>query len=238
MNSYERKLKIRSCDVGADRLLRPSVLLTMLQEAAIAHTEELGMGREKTLDRGLLWIVTMQDIRIARMPAYDEEITLFSHPGKTMHLLFPRFYEILDAEGQCIVKGSAIWSLIDENTRALVFPEKYGIRISGEAAPDDPALPVPIHAFSCSESREFTVPYSYIDLNRHMNNTRYLDLAEDCIHESVKGKALQSIRIEFQREVLQNDEITLSWGFENGRCLVTGAVEKPCFKIELTYAES
>ncbi len=79
MSVYERRFRLKSSDVDKDRRLRTSVLFSMLQEAAIAHTEELGMGREKTLDRGLLWIVTLQRAEIERMPLYDEDERLLLH---------------------------------------------------------------------------------------------------------------------------------------------------------------
>ncbi|MBQ6235656.1 MAG: hypothetical protein IJK54_07025, partial [Clostridia bacterium] len=82
---YRITYRILSSDTDANRNLRLSRLFTLLQEASIAHTTELGMGREKTLDRGLLWIVTLQRANIARLPVYDETVVLKSWPGKTMH---------------------------------------------------------------------------------------------------------------------------------------------------------
>ena len=102
-------LKLRSKDVDMFRRLRSSELFKLLQEAAIRHTEELGMGREKTLDKGILWVVLMQKAEIIRMPVYDEEILLKSWPGKTMHLLFPRYYSLETTEGETLVRASAIW---------------------------------------------------------------------------------------------------------------------------------
>ncbi len=87
MEPYIKKFKVLSCDVDMNMRLRLSSLFTMLQEAAIAHTEQLGAGRAKTLDRGFLWIVSLQHVFIRRMPVYDEELTLISRPGKTMHVL-------------------------------------------------------------------------------------------------------------------------------------------------------
>ncbi|MBP5225456.1 MAG: hypothetical protein J6Z38_07760 [Lachnospiraceae bacterium] len=235
MNIYEQKLKIRSIDAGMDRRLRLSVLLSLIQESAIAHTEELGMGREKTLDKGLLWIVTMENIRIERLPEYDEEVTLRTWPGKTMHLLFPRYFELRDETGTPIVRASAIWSLIDEKTRGLIFPEKFGIVIEGQETGEEIPLPAPIRTGPCTEGRSFTVPYSFIDLNGHMNNTRYADLAEDCIHEETKTQRLKSLRLEFLREVRLNEELSLSWGHEDEKWFLTGASGKPCFRMELVF---
>ena len=113
---YTKTLKLRNADVDQYRRLRPSVLFGMLQEAAIAHTEALGMGREKTLDRGLLWIVALQQVSIRRMPVYDETVTLYSWPGKTMHLFFPRYFRMTDAAGEVLLEGSAP-SSFRKNTR-------------------------------------------------------------------------------------------------------------------------
>ena len=81
MNVYTTQLRLRNKDVNLHRVLRTSTLFELMQEASIRHTEELGMGRERTLDRGLLWMVTHQQAEITRMPEYDELITLESWPG-------------------------------------------------------------------------------------------------------------------------------------------------------------
>ena len=84
--------------------MRLSVLMRLFQECCIAHTEELGMGRDKTLDRGLLWVVISEMIEIQRMPVYDEEITLVCYPGKTLHYFFPRQLTVLDRNGTEIIR--------------------------------------------------------------------------------------------------------------------------------------
>ena len=126
MSVCTESLKLRSKDVDMFRRLRSSELFKLLQEISIRHTEELGMGREKTLDRGILWVLLMQRAEIARMPVYDEELLLRSWPGKTMHLLFPRYYSLETAAGEALVKASALWSLVDAGTRKVVFPERFG----------------------------------------------------------------------------------------------------------------
>ena len=85
MSVYTREIHLRSRDVNLHRVLRTSALFEFLEDASIRHTEELGMGREKTLDRGLLWMVTLLRAEIRRMPEYDEHITLESWPGGDSH---------------------------------------------------------------------------------------------------------------------------------------------------------
>ena len=236
MDIYERSYKILSMDVDMDRRLRPSVLFSMLQEASIAHTEELGVGREKTLDRGLLWIISLQAVEIDRMPEYDEEIVLRSWPGESLHLIFPRYFSIETAQGEPLLKASSLWTLIDQNTRKLIFPEKYGVFIEGERTGSEIALPSAPRPIPCTGSRRFQVPYSYIDINGHMNNARYLDLALDCIHDKVSGMELRSIRAEYSHEVRLGETLELSWGEDSGRFFISGSTDKPCFRLGLQYA--
>ena len=235
---YEKALRIRSSDVDMHRRLRLSVLFTLMQEAAIAHTEALGMGREKTLDKGVLWVVTLQSAQIARMPEYDEDVVLRSWPGRTMHVLFPRYCALDTAAGEPLLRASALWTLLDAQTRKLAFPERYGVEIEGVVTGDEIPLPAAPRAIACTQARDFTVPFSYVDLNGHMNNTRYFDLAEDCIPCAAEGRNLAAVETEFNREARFGERLPLRWGRDGDRWYFAGGGDgRDLFRMSLTYGE-
>ncbi len=235
MSVYKRELLLKSRDVDMFRRLRTSELFRLLQEASIAHTEQLGMGREKTLDKGLLWILLLQRAEISRMPEYDENIVLKSWPGKTMHLLFPRYYSMETAAGEHLLSASAIWGLVDQNTRKMIFPEKFGIVIEGMNTGEEIGLPSAPRRLECTESVPFKVPFSYVDINGHMNNAHYFDLVEDCIPAAADGEALKSIQVEYSNEARCGESFTVSWCCSGGDYYVCGEGEKPVFRMSLTY---
>ncbi len=235
MSMYHQELLLRSKDVDLHRRLRTSRLFELLQEASIAHTEQLGMGRDKTLDKGLLWIVGLQRAEIRRMPEYDEQILLKSWPGETMHLFFPRYYQMETAAGELLLRSSALWTLVDQETRKVVFPEKYGVVIPGERTGEEIALPSSPRRLELTESLPFRVPYSYVDLNGHMNNTRYFDLAEDCVPGSREGRRLRLVQTEYVSEAKLGDELRVRWGCEGGSFFLLGENEKPVFRMRLEY---
>ena len=234
MSVYREELLLRSKDVDMFRRLRTSELFRLLQEASIRHTEQLGMGRDKTLDRGILWVLLMQRAEIARMPEYDERIVLKSWPGKTMHLLFPRYYSLETANGERLIKASALWSLVDQKTRKVVFPEKYGVVIDGVVTGEEIAMPGAVKKGECDKTRDFTVPYSFVDLNGHMNNTRYFDLAEDCVGAAAAGRLLKGIAVEYQNEARLDETLHLAWGGE-GDVYLCGETDRPVFRMRLEY---
>lgn len=235
MSVYSTQLRLRNKDVELHRRLRTSVLFELMQEASIRHTEQLGMGREMTLDRGLLWMVTLQRAEVSRMPEYDERITLESWPGDTMHLLFPRYYRVLDEGGSTLVSASALWALVDQQTRRMVFPDKYGIIIRGERTGNEIALPSPPQRAKEGQVSVFTVPYSYVDLNGHMNNTRYFDLAEDRIPAAAEGCPLRAISVEYANEARLGEELRVTVERLDDLYRISGDTEKKAFRMELVY---
>ena len=152
-----------------------------------------------------------------------------------MHLLFPRFYSLETEAGEELVKASALWGLVDEKSRKAVFPERYGIEIAGTETGKEIDLPGPIRKMACDREKCFEVPYSFVDLNGHMNNTRYFDLAEDCIPASLGGGKLRLIQTEYVSEARCGAELTVRWGCRDGAYFLLGEAEKPVFRMRLEY---
>lgn len=233
---WSRTIKLRSKDVNMFKQLRTSRLLELFQEASISHTEELGWPRQTTLDCGFLWMIAMQRIEIERMPVYDETIVLTSWPGPMMHVLYPRQYRIEDERGNVLVRGSAIWTLVDMGTRAMANPDDHGVVIGGVEAGDELPLPRPIRAEECDREASFTVPFSFCDLNGHMNNTRYLDVAEDHLAHAAEGADLAGFSVQYMSEIRFGDEVALCWREGIDSAFVEGARDgQRCFCISLEY---
>lgn len=235
---YEKKVLIRSEQVDMTRRLRMSDLFRLLEEASIAHTEELGCTRDKTLDRGLLWIITRQLVEIEEMPAYDDEIIVRSWQADMQHVFFPRFYEI-EREGKVLVKGQALWMLIEEETRAMVMPEDYDIFIPGRPDAGDmmlPAIVIPKDASEAGEGISLTTRFSQVDINGHMNNTRYFDIIDDALwggNDPVRVPS--SVLANYLSELRLGDEFMLKQYIDGDTMFFEGVTDKPYFRVKFEF---
>lgn len=226
------------------RRLRMSELFRLMEEASIAHTEELGCTRDKTLDRGLLWIITRQQAEIDEMPAYDEEITVRSWQGDMMHVFFPRFYEI-ERAGKVIVRGQALWMLITEEDRQMVMPEDYDIFIPGRPGSEDMLLaPVNIPKKLLEEDaglfteENLVTRFSQVDINGHMNNTRYFDIIDNALYDSCcKDMCPRLVRANYLSELRAGDGFCLrGYRGDAGEVFFEGADEdRVKFRIAMEY---
>lgn len=236
MGDFTKSIKIKASQVTPFLYLRSSALLTILQEISIEHTEMLGFQRECTLDKGLLWVIAKQHIEIKCMPKYDERIYVSTYPSKMMHVLFPRSYEIKDIKGETIISGEAIWALIDANNRKMVKPLDHQILIPDLS--NGREFSIPLHKVddsSLKEETEIKATYSYSDLNGHMNNTSYLDVAEDVIPLSfLKTHELSTIDIEYLHEIKLGETIRMRYGKTNDD---TYCFSSDAFKMQLSYKE-
>ncbi len=235
MDLYTMPYTLRSRDVNMFQRLRSSQLFELMQEAATDHSELLGAGVDVIRAQNLMWVLARQNVEIARMPSYGEKITIETWPGKTVHSMYPRYYRLLDAKGDAVVNSSAIWLLADMSERTLVPSSRSGFEFSYEKRGMEIPLPSPPRSFFTDKSIFFTVPFSYVDMNGHMNNTRYFDLADNLSPAALSGRDPARIIVEYSAELRLNGEYELLYGqVENRFYLKTGG-EKPLFRIVMDY---
>ncbi len=233
MADFSKKITIKASQTTPSLSLRPSALFTLLQEISIEHTEKLGYPRETTLDKGLLWVIAKEHIEITRMPKYDETVTLSSYPSKTMHVLFPRCYEMRDEKGETILKASAIWALIDMKSRKMANPSEHHIVIPDMAEGRVFYIPLSLKMPS-SFDREIVIKadYSLCDLNKHLNNACYLDIAENQLPiPFLLTHEVESIDIEYLHELPLGESISISYAEKGEERYFSSSA----FKLKLAY---
>ena len=79
------------------------------------------------------------------------------------------------------------------------------------------------------------MPFSYVDMNGHMNNTRYFDLADNLSPAALAGRDPVRILVEYSAELRLGSSYELLYGQTDDRfCLKTGG-DKPLFRIVMDY---
>ena len=212
MSVYVKDITMLASMVGPDQRLKLSELLSFAQEASIAHTTELGMGREMTLDRDLLWVIGRQRFEVARLPQYDEHVTLASWPGMTMRMLFPRFYELKAGE-ETLIRGVAIWGLIKKKSRKMIFADDYGIKIPAEHQEGELPFPKPLLLPHLRQKTTLKATWANCDLNGHMSNAYYLDFAQSLLPPSFwKSHSVKAVAIDYEKEIRLGEEVEVTYG--------------------------
>ncbi len=231
-----KEIYVRSLDVNRHKILKTSRLFDYFQDIAFDHVNLLGCGTDRTIDRGILWVLASQQVRISRMPRYEETVVLKTWPAGFRMGFFTRNYAIETADGELLVESASIWGLINASTRELVKPEEYGIvvePVTVEGAMKSKGGPKPIDFTSSSD---FVIPFSYIDVNGHLNNARYLDIIDDTIPAASQGLEPHSINARYATETLEGETISVDWGCEDNSYYVSiDSSDINHFKLRIDY---
>jgi acyl-ACP thioesterase len=66
-------------------------------------------------------------------------------------------------------------------------------------------------------------PYSELDLNGHMTNTRYADWFVDLFAEELKAKNLASFNLAFKEEAKEGEVLSLGFGEKDDKAYLVGS---------------
>lgn len=222
---YKEKILVTSNDVDHHLKLKISSLFKFLQQVSTNHSEALKIGRAQTSDLGMNWVITRMAVKIYSLPELNEEVTVVTHPGETMKFLYPRFYQVYDKKGRLLVSSSSIWAVINSSTRHLI-PKPFGDRVfKGETSKDDIPLPEVVRLEDVDSKETRKVRYSDIDLNGHLNNTKYIEYMIDLFDTDFYNKyQVSNILINYQKECHDNDEVAL-YRNDKEHCSIKGEVD-------------
>ena len=154
----------------------------------------------------MAWVLSFWQICIEEMPRLSEDICVKTWPYNTKGLFGLRNFCVEDAEGRPIVKANSIWVLIDPRTGR---PLRITDAVSSHY-PDEPKLDMDYCDRKVAVPEEYeekegiVVPKYFIDTNNHVNNAKYVMLAEQYLPEGFKVK---EIRVEYKIAAVLGDRM-------------------------------
>jgi acyl-ACP thioesterase len=238
LSVLEKEERIGFTGVDPSGRLTLFSIFDFFQKAAIAHAEDLAVGRVAMAERGMVWVLSRMSVRVDRRPELDEVISIATWANGFERLFAVRDFSITASGGVCVLARS-LWLLIDIETRRPLRPSALETTLPrGEGLPvlESPlALGMP----SCAKlSGRREIKYSDIDFNGHVNNARYVQWIQDGVdYNALKNASRITAGINYLSEVKPCDEIEI-WtapldrgnGFAFEGRLAGGTA---CFRAEL-----
>lgn len=210
-NIYEDIITLRTCDF--DRYLRitASSVLDLFQEVAGAHAESLGIGFKATLEKNLLWVLTKVKFEIIKQPQIHTKVRVVTWPLTPSKITLRREYEVYSEDGELLIIGSSEWVFMHSELRRIM-PAK-------DVYPDIPLLEKMTFEEKFSKVKMPDVKtkdyhliprFSDIDMNSHVNNTKYASFVLDAFNPEEKDE-IKAVQIDYHREVKCGNRLLISY---------------------------
>lgn len=211
MEVFQQAVMVQPGDLNAAGKFKLSSLLYYVQEVSGGHCNSLGCNWNALAEKGMFWAVLRHRAVIHRLPRKGETFTVETWPLPTTRVAYPRAVRALDQEGNVLFEVMSLWVLMDRETRAMILPAKSGVDVPGIVRDIEISSP-PSLAPGCHEKNTlWRVTEGDLDQNGHVNNTVYLDRAEQLSASFGAEVCPKEFTVCYLSEVRLGEEITLGW---------------------------
>ena len=130
----------------------------------------------------------------------------------TTRVAYPRSVIGYDESGAEVFRAISLWVMMDRTSRAMVLPGKSGISVQGHLEGIELAAPGSLVPRPMEHDHSRKVCFTDLDVNRHMNNTRYFDWIYDLLPGSFHGeKELKEFTICYLSEATEGQTLDMNW---------------------------
>ena len=210
--TFSKNYTITCYEADANKFMRPTAMLDMMQEAANVNASTLGFGYDEMINSNTAWVLSRIHVKFNNTPKWREEVNLKTWHKGVSRLFYLRDFILSDKEGNPMILATTSWLIIDMNTRRLVRNSDLALSDTAMHAIETPAdkvvVPVDIEP---ELVRKHPVTWSEIDTNGHVNNVKYAVWAIDAVKpEDIKEKPLKELLINYDAEVMPGDVVKIS----------------------------
>lgn len=206
---YQFDSRIRCSEVDKECNLTLTAMMNYFQDCSVAHSESLDRGVRYLSENHMAWVLSSWQICCDNMPRLFDEVTVSTWAYDMKAFYGYRNFTMDRKNGERLAYANSVWVLVDTLTgRPVKVPEdiinEYGTSPQLEMECSSRKIKVPA---DMEAGAEMVVPKFFIDSNQHMNNEKYVAIAQELLPAEFKIKEL---RVEYKKEAKLGDTIRSS----------------------------
>jgi acyl-ACP thioesterase len=226
LSHYTEQTVIGGYDVDASGHWSAAAMLRQMSLTAQRHCQLVDPDNIVLTRYGLFWVLMRARAELNRGPAEGEKIEVETTASAEKGKIFNRSFLFRGEKGEQIGAASTVWLLLNLTTRTIGrLPDDSGLAHYVAADFTWPtAAPKAIRGdWPVTETRFRRVQYSDLDMNRHMNNARYMEWVTDLLgFPRMKSTFLQEFQINYLKEAVWDIEMELTLMEKDGAFCVRG----------------
>lgn len=223
---YEQFLVVKDSMTDTSGTMQIGDFARILEQITERHLDFYGAGKKMRDDYDRMWVILWNSLEIIDLPIKGEPIILRIWPGKNKAGMYTRRYALYTEKGEALAGASALFMLMDRNTRTMADAFDKLQQIPVITLSEEPKLPKMQVPFPDVLNHETTriVQKEEIDKNGHLNNAHYLDWVNKLYRTINPNKMAvpKTVWISYQKELMENDTVTLQYEYTNQTLYVVG----------------
>lgn len=225
---YEKTIRVDSSDGDRYDRLRPSALLRYFQDVGTEHTLLVGMDRDYLVSEYHgCWLLTRVWFRLERPIFSGEDIRVETWHRGVSGIQVYRDFRICC--GNAVVgQAASAWVVADVENRKMLRPQS--IPAIAEAPVPEGVENHLLKLIRAPEEKHFsyekTIRYADLDVNGHMNNTKYADVLLDVFSpQELEDRYIAEMQLNYSQECRFGETIAIYRHTDGEHCYVDGCGE-------------
>ena len=215
----EHKFYIGMRDIDKNNYITDKGLLAALEDAGGIHSEIAGYGILNVNNTHRFWMILSWHVEIIRRPQYNETITVHTWSKPCKRLYVYRDFEVFDEAGNLIATAGSKWVFINTENNSIVkvnddMFKTYKIEFE-KSSTDISFLDKLKEPSNYSNVINYTINREMIDINEHVHNLDYLDLAYKALPEEAYREEFKKIDIMYKKEIKLGETVKCFYSNEN-----------------------
>ena len=229
----ENEYTVKLSEIGKGNKATNKTILSYLEDIGGIHSNKAGYGIFEIPETHLSWILLGWRLQVIRRPKYAEKVKIKTWSKGVVKFYTYRDFEVYDEQGNLIIKASSKWVLLDIEKGKIV---RIDSELMGKYEPETNKAVFGIEEFDKVKEpqqyqyeTQYTVRRNDIDVNEHMHNLNYIELANEALPEDVyRGAMFNDVRISYKKEIKLGETVKCKYAFEDNKHIVVikGADEK------------
>ncbi|WP_028972790.1 acyl-[acyl-carrier-protein] thioesterase [Spirochaeta cellobiosiphila] len=235
---FEDNYRVTFVDCNAKGVIKASAIMDVLQEVAGAHSGAIGYSWEKLHDLGFVFLLSRIGFEMHQYPGNGDIIKILTWTTEARGFVGERHYQLRNASNELVCEAQTTWILFDLKKGRPARPgnllEEFPVRKDYSS----PINAVKLEAVSNPSSfTDWSVRYSDLDMNQHVNNSRYLHWLLDTYDmDHHTGHVLSEVQGNFLNEVHYGDPLQFYKDSKGNSDLISGrSGDKELFRFRLNW---
>lgn len=211
-------------DIGISNKVTNKAILGMLEDVAGFHSDIAGYGVGNIEQTHLSWILLGWKVEIIQRPKYGEKLEIVTWSRGVKRIYAYRDFEIYNDKKELIAKATSKWVLIDINKGRMItitdeIADKYE-KEEKKCFEEEPAYKIE-EPENYEHSGEYSIKRSVIDVNKHVHNINYINIAYEALPEEIyNSEEFNNFEIVYKKEIKYGENVKCLYGKKDGKNII------------------
>lgn len=223
---FEKKYNVEITDIGMDNKVSNLAFLRFLEKIGCAHSSNWGYGVNDIETKKKAWVLMDWELKVYKRPIYGDELTIKTWPRPLeRHFLYTyRDFEIYQGNEKVAIATSK-WVLFDIEKNKICKISDDIVKIYN---PEEESVFEKKDIEKLKEPENSTLALEYkvkradIDINKHMHNLNYLNLAYEALPEEIYfNEEKTMVKIMYKNQILLGDTVFCYYTRKDKKDIIT-----------------